>query len=415
MPPLGLLSIAATLRMKCKNAQIEIIDYEAGSWLKHPDYSRYDIVGITGTTVHMPHIKELVSDVRKENPTVCIVLGGAHATFAYAKLLDDLPEVDVIIRGEGELAFADFVYSYRTRANIPIIPGVMCRTSKNIDSGEVIQDLDECPDYAYDLVQLSKYQLSTHRRYLEPPFASMMTSRGCPFSCAYCQTPAMFGSHIRYRSSKLVAEEIKRLIQDYSIRSVVFWDDTFTSNRSYTMELCDSIKDLGIKWMCNTRVDRVDADMLSAMKRAGCESIFFGVESFYESTLANLGRKARNADVEYAFSTCNNIGIKTVAAIMIGMPGEDLTCIEESINKLIELNPTDVYISIYNVTVGSKEYERAKKSGLLDLKEDWYNPNSFVGPPFGLPTVSNLSRFDLQKIQKFAYRKFYGKDGEEPI
>lgn len=148
------------------------------------------------------------------------------------------------------------------------------------------------------------------------------------------------------------------------------------------------------------------------MKNAGCEVIFFGVETFDLQTLLDLNRTTNEEKVRKAFRLCKQLGIKTVAALMIGTPNDELDTIESNIDKLISLEPTDVYISIYNITIGSREYERVVKSGILEETIDWYNPKLFFGPPYGLPTVSTLSRYQLQQAQKLAYRKFYGKDKE---
>lgn len=413
MPPLGLLSLAACIREYCDGWEVSIMDYEVKNGDPEPDYSVFDIIGISGTTVHMPHAKILAETIRTVNKNACIIMGGAHASFAYLSLLKDIPEIDAVIRGEGELSLIQFINEYTDRFHIPNIKGVIHRGSTSFELSDIPISLDALPMYAYDLIQINKYQLSTHRQSLSVPFISMMVSRGCPFSCAYCQTPIMFGNCIRYRSASLVYEEIKKLKGQYDIKSVVFWDDTFTANRPYTIELCNLIKDLSITWMCNTRVDKIDKELLLVMKNAGCQQIFFGVESFQKNTLQYLNRTTNEEIVRNAFRLCKTVGIKTVAALMIGTPFDDLKTIQENIDKLIDLEPSDIYVSIYNVTVGSKEFERAVMDGSLPRDIDWYNPRLFSGPPYGLPTVHrSISRYELQKYQKYAYKKHYGKDKE---
>ena len=413
MPPLGLLSLAACIRKYCEGWEVSIMDYEVKNGDPEPDYSVFDIIGISGTTVHMPHAKILIESIRKDNKKACIVVGGPHATFAYSELLRDLPDVDAVIRGEGEISLVQFVNNYSNRTCLPEIKGVIHRNSVKYEISDIPDSLDDLPMCAYDLIKIDKYQLSTHRQSLETPFVSMMVSRGCPFSCLYCQTPTMFGNCIRYRSPRLVYEDIKDLKEEYGIKSIVFWDDTFTANRKYTLDFCFLIKDLAITWMCNTRVDRVDRELLTSMKNAGCRQIFFGIESFQENTLEFLHRTTSEEKVREAFELCKEVGIKTVGSLMIGTPFDDLKSIQENINKLINLNPSDIYVSIYNVTVGSKEFERAIRDGSVQQNIDWYNPKLFYGPPYGLPTVhGSISRHELQRYQKYAYKKFYGKDKE---
>ena len=109
---------------------------------------------------------------------------------------------------------------------------------------------------------------------------------------------------------------------------------------------------------------------------------------------------------------CKECGIRTVGSLMIGTPNDDLCRIDSNIERLAELSPDDVYISIFNAVVGSKTYEWATKTGIIgDI--DWTNPSRFRGPPFGLPTVNNiLTRYQLQRAQRAAYQHFYGKGNE---
>lgn len=414
MPPLGIMSIAAMIRIECPNVKVEIYDYEASGDIRSPDYTQYDIIGISATSVHIPHAYKLIQVIRKQNENVCIIIGGPHATFAYRSLLNEIPELDAVIIGEGELSISYLINHYTCRNNLPKYPGIVTRDIEKATLSPILDNLDKLPNLSYDLIDINNYQLSTHRKALKPPFISYITSRGCPFSCNYCQTPNMFGKKIRYRSPLLVYNELESLKQSYNYKSIVFWDDTFTSNRNYTVELCSYLEKLNIRWMCNTRVDRIDKDLLQIMKQSGCEIIFFGVESFYEPTLKFLNRTTNETVVNEAFSFCKDVGISTVAALMIGTPGDNLDSIEHNINKLIQLHPDNVYISIYNVTVGSEDYKRAVMAGIINENIDWKKPNNFYGPPFGLPTVNtNLNRFQLQTAQKSAYAKFYGKGNEK--
>lgn len=414
MPPLGLLGLASFIRKECQASSVDFFDYEVKNGEPEPKFECYDIIGLTGTSVHIPHANQLIKRIRSISADVCIIMGGPHATFAYESLLHSIPELDAVIRGEGEESLIYLINNYTDRTNLPEYPGIVTRKTTSAKMSPTIENLDALPEYAYDLVDINKYQLSTHRKALSAPFVSFMTSRGCPYGCKYCQTPNMFGSSIRVRSARLVYEECRKLKEKTNFNSIVFWDDTFTANRKYTLELCTYLKELDVKWMCNTRVDRVDKELLLKMKDAGCEVIFFGVESFQEETLRLLNRTTNENAVFEAFSLCREIGIQTVAALMIGTPYDNLESIEYNTKRLKAMQPDKVYISIYNATVGSEEYRRAVMSGDLEADVDWLNPKCFSGPPFGLPTVnSRLNRYQLQVAQKSVYRDFYGKGNEK--
>ena len=418
-PPLGIMTLSSFLREKFPSVVVSIKDYEADNGPKF-NFKPYDIVCLTGTTVHMPHGYELIREIRHDNPNTTIIMGGPHATFCVDQLLNDLPGLDGVVKGEGEISIAKIVENFDGRNNLPIFDGFRTRTNKTNRMSKVIENIDELPIPAYDLINIERYQLSTHRRSLKKPFACLITTRGCPFSCAYCQTPNMFGSQIRYQSEDKVLNDIEYLIKMLNIRSIVFWDDTFTANQNRTYKICESIKHLGIEWMCNTRVETVDSSILEAMKESGCKIIFYGVESADEDTLKFLKRtKEPMLDkVRQAFKWSRDVGIETVATLMIGAPNDTHETIKRNLDFLIELNPTHVYFSVYNVTPGATEYKRAVKEGLVRDESnqtvkcpDWSNPRLFTGPPFGLPTVNkNLSRWDLQSALKYAYEKFGKKE-----
>lgn len=413
MPPLGLLSLASFIRQNCNAAEVSLFDYEVKNGEPPPNFADYDIIGLSATSVHIPHAYQLINEIRLKSSRVCIIMGGPHATFAYESLLQNIPELDAVIRGEGELSIAYFINHYTNRTALPEYPGIVTRKTQCIEMSRVVFNLDSLPEYAYDLVDITKYQLATHRKALPPPFISFMTSRGCPFNCKYCQTPNMFGRTMRYRSAKLVYEECMKLKSHTNFQSIVFWDDTFTANKVRTLELCSYLQKLNVKWMCNTRVDRVDKELLIRMKEAGCEVIFFGVESFHKPTLEFLNRTTNETVVRGTFGLCREVGIQTVAAMMIGTPYDSLESIEVNTEKLKSLQPDKVYISIYNATVGSEEYKRAIMSGDLSENIDWCSPTAFQGPPFGLPTINpRLNRYQLQMAQKSVYRDFYGKGNE---
>lgn len=412
MPPLGLLQLASCIREWCNVLEVTIFDYEVASDEEQPNFSKYDIIGISGTSVHMPHAYLLAQEIRKNNINACIVLGGPHATFDSSKLLEKIPEIDVVIVGEGEYSLTEFINRYTTRENIPNIRGCITRKQKDFQFSQTVSNLDILPELAYDSININNYQLSTHRNHLPSPFVSLITSRGCPYSCDYCQTPKMFGKNMRYRSPELVFNELEKLKRLNHIKSIVFWDDTFTADRSRTLKMCSYLKELKVKWMCNTRVELVDKELLMTMKEAGCEIIFFGIESFDIETLEELNRTSREERVKHALQLCRECGIRTVGSLMIGTPNDDLRRIDSNIERLAELSPDDVYISIFNAVVGSKTYEWAIKTGIID-NVDWTNPRRFRGSPFGLPTVNTiLTRYQLQKAQKTAYQHFYGKGNE---
>lgn len=411
MPPLGLLSLASEVEVKLPEIEIDIVDFEAKNGEPDPNYSDYDIVAITGTTVHMPHAFQISKEIRKKNEEACILIGGPHATFCHDQMLNSLPELDAVCRGEGEISLIEFIKKFKDRKDLPIVKGFSTRSQLSKDFSPIVKDLSSLSPVAYEKINIEKYQLSTHRN-LPLPFASIMTTRGCPFKCNYCQTPNMFGDKLRFRSPKLIADEIENLIDNHGLKSIVFWDDTFTANKKHTIELCRAIKGFDINWMCNTRVECVSPELLAEMKEAGCKIIFYGVESSHETTLKDFNRKMSLEDIKKAFNWTHEAGIETVGTLMIGAPNDTLMRIEQNIDFLKTITKK-VYISIYNVTPGANDFEKAQKEGVIPKEIDWHIVGEYKDPPFGLPTVNQkLNRYELQEAQKYAYNSFYGRDDE---
>lgn len=155
MPPLGLLSLAAAIRKECEDIQIDFFDYEVKNSEEEPDFSRYDVVGLSGTSVHIPHANILIKEIWLKNADACIVIGGPHATFSYQSLLRDIPELDVVILGEGEISLTYLIKNYKDRNTIPEYAGIVTRKTKRAEMSPIIKNLDELPEYAYDLVDIN--------------------------------------------------------------------------------------------------------------------------------------------------------------------------------------------------------------------------------------------------------------------
>lgn len=408
MPPLGLIFLANIIKQQLPEVTLELRDYEANPSASR-EFANYDIVGLTGTSVHMPDAYALVKKIREDNETALIIMGGPHATFCHEELLRDLPELDAVCRGEGEVSFVKFLQSYNgDRCNIPVVEGISTRTRLSAKLSPVMENLDDIGHIDLSMISWGKYRLSTHRKSLNPNFASLITSRGCPYHCNYCQTPKMFGSRLRYNSPQFIYETILDLKENYGIKSIVFWDDTFTADKQRTVDICKLLSILKIEWMCNTRVECVDKSLLQKMYKAGCKEIFFGVESSVDCIIKKMNRSATSLKDQTvkAFTWCRETGIETIGTIMIGAPDDTNTTIQENIEYLQSLKPNHVYISIYNVTPGSADYKRAMNDGTIKQIK-WGDSDNFRGSPYGLPTVNpRLSRGELQNYQSTAYRLF---------
>jgi len=219
------------------------------------------------------------------------------------------------------LAEADFVAywsipKWRSLAEggkgVEEVRGISYREGKEVRHNPeqpLLEDVDKFPFPARDLLPNEKYSAPFARHV---PFGLILTARGCPFRCVYCATRGYYGNSWRARSVENVIAELKEMVERYRIRDIGFWDDTFTVNKKRVIEICRRIigEKLKIGWICLARVDTVDPEILSWMKKAGCYQIQYGVESGDEEILRNLGKNTTVAQIKRAFQWSREAGIE---------------------------------------------------------------------------------------------------------
>ncbi|NVM22723.1 MAG: cobalamin B12-binding domain-containing protein, partial [Desulfobacterales bacterium] len=220
-----------------------------------------NVVGISVTTP-TAYSGYKIAKLFKENSDAKVVLGGPHVTALGAKVFEECPYVDTLVVGEGEQSILEAIQP----------------SSRRIVSSPFIEDLDSLPIPAYHLFDFARYRPMTGM-FKRLPFANILSSRGCPYTCIFCAR--IWGKKLRMRSVPHIIAEIKFLTENYGIREVAFFDDTFTISRRRTLEFCKQFKANfpRLVWKCSTRVDRVDERLLSAMYDSGCYSVGVGLES----------------------------------------------------------------------------------------------------------------------------------------
>lgn len=324
-----------------------------------------EIVGITTFTDSRVNALKIVAIAKEINPQIKTILGGVHATVMYQQIMENYPAVDIICRGESERTIVNLFQVLNNDDDLHKVKGIVYRQDGEIvtnEEGEKIRDLDTLPFPNYGDLDLEKYQPVKGR-----PEASIITSRGCPFSCSYCSSHTVWGNW-RSRSIGNVLEEIEWLVSKYGYEVVTILDDIFTINKARTKEFCQGILNRGlhIKWRVQTRADCVSLEMLELMKVAGCYCIIFGVESGSPTILKNLNKKERIEDVVNAIAWCKEVGIENQFNVLIGSPGETKTTIEETRNLIKKTRPTRVSTSNLRVYPGTALWEQAQDEGLCD-------------------------------------------------
>lgn len=416
--PLGLAYLAAYVREKRLNKDcIEILDMAALNYgekeltakLKE---KKWDVTGIMVLTPMYLRAKETTLIVRKASPESKIILGGPHATIFPEQTLEEIPEIDLIVIGEGELTFCKLIDSLENGKSLGTVNGIAYREdgkTKRTIPRELVKDIDQLPMPSRDLLQMDLYKPAP-TYYKKLPSYIMLTSRGCPFNCAYCSK--ISGTNYRSHSIGRIISEMEELIYQYGAREIIFRDDTFTINKAHVMKLCTEIIWKGlhkkIKWTCMTRVHLVDLDLLRLMKKAGCWSIHYGVESGNQRLLDLIQKGITLEQVKQAFKWTREAGIETKAFFMLGLPTETNKESLRTIDFTKKLDPDWIQVTITVPYPGTKLYDIAKKDGTLKSFK-WENYQTWAGwsdkelvyyPEGRTPD-------ELKDLQKRAMREFY--------
>jgi len=407
-PPLGLMSLAASLRNSGHFPKILdylIENFNQDSIIKN--VQKADLIGITAVSPHINNALNLASLIKKEFPDKIIVLGGAHASLLPQETIKNNPFIDFLIRGEGEIRIIQLIEYIQNQRKLEELDGIVFKKDGeiiNLQPKKFIQNLDDLPIPAYDLIPFKKYSLYLQGQF--QPAITMLTSRGCPFNCIYCSKP-VFGSFLRTRSPESILEEIFFLKKSYNIKEIIFYDDTFTLNRQRIIDLCRLLiqENLKINWKCETRVNLVDEELLKIMKKAGCYLISYGLESGNQRILDVLKKGINLKEIKKAVQLTHEVEIETLGYFMLGIPGETEKEIEQTIDLAKKLKLDYAQFSIATAYSGTELYEIARSKGKL--------PKDFSAGFYALTKQKNIvSLCDinveaLKKYLKKAYYSFY--------
>ncbi len=408
MPPHGLMMLAAVLKRAGVLASIVDLfahpaspeDAVAEVLARDPD-----CVGFTATTAGFLPGYRLAERLKAARPELPVVFGGAHPTAIWQELLERFPALDMIAVGEGEetlveLARADFRPSrdiaglaFREQG-VPVYGGPR----------PLLRDLDSLPRPAYEeLVGFPKAYPMPIFNYPRSPATTLITSRGCPYACSYCDR-SVFGSSFRYHSAQYLVDHLVYLKQRFGIRHVGLYDDNFMMKRAHVTEFAELLlkRRLGITFNCIGRSDHLDAELLQLMKRAGCWMINIGIESGDEELIQQHRKNAQQARVVDAIRMIQAAGIRVKGLFMMGIPGETAESIQSTIDFVLRHRLDDANLTKFTPFPGSPIYARVREQGRFDEDWDKMNCTNFVFIPNGL-SLEQLERDYLR-----FYRSFWG-------
>jgi radical SAM superfamily enzyme YgiQ (UPF0313 family) len=409
-PPLGLLYIGTFL--KKKGYRVKIIDGMIQPGLLE-DMSKADsnfkVVGLTSTTPTVASALATARMIKENKPNCSIVLGGPHACICYPDLIQE-ECVDYVVLGEGEYVFENLCNAIISGKVIKDWSGIISKDHRvKVSRPGYIIELDNIPFPDRSLIPLKAYVLSPIN-YKTKPSAQVITTRGCPFGCTFCSNP-VHGRKVRHHSPEYVIEEIKYLKREFGVKDIAFWDDTFTLDAGKVETICRLMlkENLACTWSCTGRVDRINADLLRLMKKAGCWQIAFGVESGSERLLKKIKKGITRSQIISAFDLCNNIGIETRAFFILGIPSETLSESYETIEFAKSLKPSYAQFSLAVPYPGSEWYHEAIATGWSSPEWEYFNTYPQDEPVYVPSGRTGKELFDLQSyaVKSFYFRPSY--------
>ncbi|HCD37877.1 MAG TPA: hypothetical protein DEQ77_03980 [Candidatus Omnitrophica bacterium] len=428
-PPLGLAYLAAYLK-RVSNFKVSILDMAflsaaevRGRLIKE----RPDMAGVYFST---PAYNIAIEAARAAKEAGCFVAaGGPHAT-VFPQSLEE--EVDAIVIGEGEAAFAELALAYAAGNNPEAIGGIWFR-----DNGRTVKNAPREPLLDLDILPYPERGLLEMERYIDNcqyfdcvdikiRAATMISSRGCPFKCAYCQPTLnkLFGRNIRLRSPENIIAEIEELRSGYAVDAVYLHDDTLTFDRKWVEDLCRKliIRVPGLIWGCNSRADLLDEGLLGLMRESGLSCLHIGAESASQRIIDEIYAKGiKLLDVRQAVAMAKRKNIRTMCFFMLGAPTETRREIENTISFARGLDLDEAVFNIASPMPGTLLYETAKSLGyhISDRWEDFnyysqkaYNNSGLGGRQVKYLQLKALFMFYLSLYRlKYVLRHFYSLRG----
>ncbi len=327
---------------------------------------------------------------------------GVHITTLPEEVLCETV-LDSVVRREPEITCLKLAQAIEKNKDLKKVLGISYKKNNMIIHNKdrpFIKNLDKLPFPARNLLENEKYTLPFYNR----PYTLLVTSRGCPHNCSFCTAKLYYGERLRQRSAKNIVDEMEEIKNKYNIHYITMWSDTFTLDRKFVMDLCEEIlkRKLIIKWMCNSRVDTVDEEMLKAMKKAGCIGIAFGVESGVQEILDKAGKKTTLKEIEKAFKLMKKVGIESLAHFIFGLPGETTKTIKKTVKFAKKLDPDYAQFYCAIPFPGTDFYKQAVNNNWLTTN-DWskYEINQAI------INTPSLSIEELKRARKKAYQSFY--------
>jgi len=416
-PPLGLGYIAAVLEKQGHNVKFLDLTRDSLSNFQFKEYVRREdpeLVGITLTCSGLLETQRLVALIR-EITQVPIVLGGPQPSVMPIYTLEKT-KANYVVISEGDETIQEVAEQIEKGSkDFSEVQGLAYVGGNGLprlnESRKLIENLDEIPFPAWHLMEPAKYLqapiLTTVKKY---PIAPIITSRGCPYECAYCSSPTIWGRRLRVRSSRNVVDEIELLMNRYGVKEIFVSDDNFTLIKKHAMSICNEIleRKIDISWACpnGVRVDQLDDELISTMAKAGCHLLGFGIESGSQEILNGAKKHLDLSIVPDVLKKAKKSGMMTYGFFILGLPGENSLTIRQTIDFAKRLSLDRAWFNILVPYPGTPIFDvYVQRVGLENI--DWDNIDTSAGIIARGLLYEDLDEEKLQSWQRRAVREFY--------
>lgn len=407
IPPLGVMYLASSLQKE--GIQTQILDTQ---FKEFDDYKKIeleisrrkpDVVGIQTLTFSLPDALTLAKITKSIDPNIKVVFGGRHVDI-YPQETIAFKEVDALVLGEAELTLPKLIKHEFDVKKLKDVKGLVIKDKgKKIATGqlELIKDINSLPFPARHLTGYVNYGdlLSKKKSY-----TTMISSRGCPHNCSFCDNHQIF----RKRTASNVVDEMEHCVSK-GVEEIMIYDSTFTTDKKRVLDICKSIRErkLDFIWSTPTRVDCINAELVKAMKRAGCERLQYGIEAGTQKVLDNLRKGTSIEQIKKAIEITKKEGITVFADFMIGSPGETREDILTTIDLAKQLNIDYATFQITMPYPDTDLYRDGLKKGIF--KEDYWkefakSPVEDFEPAYW---GEYLDKEELKGLLNLAFKRFY--------
>jgi len=379
--PYGLLSLAAQL-LKA-GLRVSVFNLSNYPWREVERLIHRldaDLFGLSCLTANRRGMAMLVRFIRRVHPAARIVVGGPHVSALPLATLEHVPEIDVVVLGEGEHTFLEIVDRLLRAETIGDLPGTAWRSGTRCQIGPPlmpIKDLDTLasPTDYYDI-------------------GTLLTSRGCPMRCTFCSSRMMWGRRPRFHSVDFVLDMLEAAVNRHGRKIIAIKDDTFTADKDRALEICRQIRHRGLVfiWSCETRADCLDEELLYAMRMAGCKRISLGVETASEEILKNIRKQVLPDQVRDITLLIKRYGIQVRYYMMVGNRGETYETFQQSMDFINRSQPNQFVFSQLHLYPGTEEFDLFMANGIV-------SPAIFFQRDFLCLTVFAGKSEDEQKIR----------------